>query len=105
MGKKSTHIPIGLLFSVLIFLELLVVVGGWKYKENLMTSSTLNMDKKFLTLMKLDHNVYRLRFILSNISNNILLSMIGAIILIYRKEKTLKGKVILIKFREKVICC
>ena len=43
MGKKSTY-SIGLLFSVLIFLELLVVVGGWKY-ENLFKFN-INMDKK-----------------------------------------------------------
>ena len=29
--QKSTHIPTGLIVSVAI-LELLVVVGGWKYK-------------------------------------------------------------------------
>ena len=39
IGKKSTHIPIGLIVSVLILLELLVVVGGWKYKEDVMSSS------------------------------------------------------------------
>ena len=39
--KKSTHIPTGLIVSVLILLELLVVVGGWKYKEDVMSSSTL----------------------------------------------------------------
>ena len=37
---KSTHIPTGLIVS-LNFLELLVVVGGWKYKDDLMSSSTL----------------------------------------------------------------
>ena len=41
IGKKSTHIPTGLIVSVLILLELLVVVGGWKLKEDVMTSSTL----------------------------------------------------------------
>ena len=41
IGKKSTHIPTGLIVSVLILLELLVVVGGWKYKEDVMSSSTL----------------------------------------------------------------
>ena len=29
VGKKATHIPSGLLVSILIFLELLVVLGGW----------------------------------------------------------------------------
>ena len=41
IGRKSTHIPTGLIVSLLIFLELLVVVGGWKYKDDLMSSSTL----------------------------------------------------------------
>ena len=101
--KKSTHIPIGLLFSVLIFLELLVVVGGWKYKENLMTSSTLNMDKKISNTHEIGSVMYTDYVLYFQISGIILLlSMIGAIILTYRKkEKTLKGKVILIKFREK----
>ena len=45
IGKKSTHIPTGLIVSVLILLELLVVVGGWKYKDNVMSSSTLLLSE------------------------------------------------------------
>ena len=45
IGKKSTHLPTGLIVSILIFLELLVVVGGWKYKDDLMSSSTLDLSK------------------------------------------------------------
>ena len=41
IGKQSNHLPTGLIVSTLIFLELLVVVGGWKYKEDVMSSSTL----------------------------------------------------------------
>ena len=44
IGKKSTHIPTGLIVSVLIFLELLVVVGGWKYKDNFMSTETLTLS-------------------------------------------------------------
>ena len=91
MGKKSTHIPIGLLFSVLIFLELLVVVGGWKYKENLMTSSTLNMDKKISNTHEIGSVMYTDYVLYFQISGIILLlSMIGAIILTYRKREGLK---------------
>ena len=32
--SKSTHIPIGLIVSIIILAEVLVVVGGWKYKTN-----------------------------------------------------------------------
>ena len=35
---RITHIPTGLIVSVLIFLELLVVVGGWKQKDNVITA-------------------------------------------------------------------
>mgnify|MGYP001168219058 FL=1 len=91
MGKKSTHIPVGLLFSVLIFLELLVVVGGWKYKENLMTSSTLNMDKKISNTHEIGSVMYTDYVLYFQISGVILLlSMIGAIILTYRKRENIK---------------
>ena len=58
IGKKSTHIPTGLIVSVLIFLELLGVVGGWKQKDNLMTSSTLEISNisNFKNLLKNDPN-------------------------------------------------
>tara|TARA_B100000282_G_scaffold223620_1_gene166616 strand:- start:39 stop:527 length:489 start_codon:yes stop_codon:yes gene_type:complete len=91
MGKKSTHIPVGLLFSVLIFLELLVVVGGWKYKENLMTSSTLNMDKTLSNTHEIGSVMYTDYVLYFQISGVILLlSMIGAIILTYRKRENIK---------------
>ena len=31
-SSSSRHIPIGLLISLIIFLELVIVIGGWKYK-------------------------------------------------------------------------
>ena len=36
--SDNTHIPIGLLISVVIFFELVIVVGGWKHKPNLSSS-------------------------------------------------------------------
>ena len=36
--KNSNHIPIGLLISALIFFELIIVAGGWKYKPELLGS-------------------------------------------------------------------
>ena len=30
----STHIPIGLIVSAIIFFELIIVIGGWKYKPD-----------------------------------------------------------------------
>ena len=86
IGKKSTHIPTGLIVSVLILLELLVVVGGWKYKENVMSSSTLVMSKISNThqLGLVMYTDYILYFQLAGVV--LLLAMIGAILLTFRKR-------------------
>ena len=90
IGKKSTHIPTGLIVSVLIFLELLVVVGGWKYKDNLMTSSTLDISNISNThqLGLVMYTDYILYFQLAGVI--LLLSMIGAILLTFRQRKGVK---------------
>ncbi len=90
IGKKSTHIPSGLIVSVLIFLELLVVVGGWKYKENLMSSSSLSVSNISNThqLGLVMYTDYILYFQLAGII--LLLSMIGAILLTFRERPGVK---------------
>ena len=86
IGKKSTHIPTGLIVSVLILLELLVVVGGWKYKENVMSSSTLILSNISNThqLGLVMYTDYILYFQLAGIV--LLLAMIGAILLTFRER-------------------
>ena len=42
--RKSNHIPVGLVISLVILLELIVVVGGWKYKSSFLETRTLNLD-------------------------------------------------------------
>ena len=90
IGKKSNHLPTGLIVSVLILLELLVVVGGWKYKENLMSSSTLILSDVSNThqLGLVMYTDYILYFQLAGII--LLLSMIGAILLTFRKRVGVK---------------
>jgi len=90
IGRKSTHIPTGLIVSVLIFLELLVVVGGWKYKDNLMSSSTLSISNVSNThqLGLVMYTDYILYFQLAGII--LLLSMIGAILLTFRDRSGVK---------------
>ena len=91
IGRKSTHIPSGLIVAVIIFLELLVIVGGWKYKPNVMNSSNLIINQE-TTNTHLIGNVMYTDFIhLFQISGIILLlAMIGAIVLTYRKREGLK---------------
>ena len=91
VGQKSTHIPSGLIVSVLILLELLVVVGGWKSKENIMSSSNLVINTAVTNTHSIGSVLYTdyiLYFQLSGVI--LLLSMVGAIILTYRKRENVK---------------
>ena len=91
VGQKSTHIPSGLIVSVLIFLELLVVVGGWKYKENIMSSSNLVIDTTVTNTHSIGYVLYTDYIHIFQLSGMILLvAMIGAIVLTYRKRSGVK---------------
>jgi NADH-quinone oxidoreductase subunit J len=91
VGQKSTHIPSGLIVSILIFCELLVVIGGWKYKKNVITSSYLLIDEKISNTHQIGNVMYTDYILYFQISGIILLlSMIGAILLTYRKRDGVK---------------
>ena len=80
-----------MIVSVLILLELLVVVGGWKYKENIMSSSNLVIDSSITNTHSIGSVMYTdyiLYFQLSGII--LLLAMIGAILLTFRQRKGVK---------------
>ena len=85
-GKETKHIHSGLIVGNLVLLELLVVVGGWKYKDDLMSSSTLILSNTSNThqLGLVMYTDYVLYFQLAGII--LLLSMIGAILLTFRKR-------------------
>ncbi len=90
IGQKTTHLPTGLIVSLLILLELLVVVGGWKYKEDFMSSSTLVLSEVSNThqLGLVMYTDYILFFQIAGII--LLLSMIGAILLTFRERTGVK---------------
>jgi NADH-quinone oxidoreductase subunit J len=91
VGQKSTHIPSGLIVSILIFCELLVVIGGWKYKKNVVTSSDLLIDEQISNTHQIGSVMYTDYILYFQISGIILLlSMIGAILLTYRKRDGVK---------------
>ena len=89
-GKETKHIHSGLIVGNLILLELLVVVGGWKYKQDVMTSSTIILSDISNThqLGLVMYTDYVLYFQLAGII--LLLSMIGAILLTFRKRVGVK---------------
>ena len=91
IGKKSTHIPSGLIVGILIFLELLVVIGGWKYKDNVMSSNSLVVNEKISNTHQIGSVMYTDYILYFQISGIILLlAMIGAILLTYRKREGVK---------------
>ena len=91
-GKIFTsHIPFGSLISIIIFLELIIVIGGWKYKPNLIEASSIQIDKNFTNTHALGNVIYTDYIHLFQLAGLILLvAMIGAIVLTYRKREGVK---------------
>jgi len=89
--KKSTHIPVGLIVSIIILLEVLVVIGGWKYKSNFISTESIVVDPNFSNTHQLGSVLYTDYIYFFQIAGIILLlSMIGAIVLTYRKREGVK---------------
>ena len=89
--KKSTHIPVGLIVSIIILLEILVVIGGWKYKANFINTNSIAIDSNLSNTHQLGSVLYTDYIYLFQIAGIILLlSMIGAIVLTYRKREGVK---------------
>ena len=88
---SSRHIPIGLLISVIIFFELIIVIGGWKYKTNLFNSAKLSLENGVSNTHSLGQVLYTDYIHVFQISGMILLiAMIGAIVLTFRQREGVK---------------
>jgi len=89
--SDNTHIPIGLLISVVIFFELVIVVGGWKYKPDLLLSVSVEINQDITNTHSIGNILYTDYIHLFQLSGMILLvAMIGAIVLTYRKRSGIK---------------
>jgi len=85
------NISIGSIVGVIIFLELLVVVGGWKYKGTFVPLSTINLNLDISNTHALGNVLYTDYIHLFQISGMILLvAMIGAITLTFSKRENIK---------------
>jgi len=85
------NISVGSIVGVIIFLELLVVVGGWKYKGTFFPLSTINLDLDISNTHALGNILYTDYIHLYQISGMILLvAMIGAITLTFSKKDNIK---------------
>ena len=85
------NISVGSIIGVIIFLELLVVIGGWKYKGTFVPLSAINLNLDISNTHALGNILYTDYIHLFQISGMILLvAMIGAITLTFSKRENIK---------------
>ena len=88
---SSRHIPIGLIVSALIFFELIIVIGGWKYKPDVFISNNSTISSEISNTHSLGQVLYTDYIHIFQISGMILLiAMIGAIVLTFRQREGVK---------------
>ncbi len=85
------NISVGTIVAIIIFLELLVVVAGWKYKSVFVPLSEVNLNPGLTNTHELGNVLYTEYVHLFLVSGMILLiSMIGAITLTFKKRENIK---------------
>ena len=89
--KQTGHIPVGLIIGTVILLELIVIVGGWRYRDSFSETEFLSFNSEFTNTHMIGNVMYTDFIHLFQISGIILLlAMIGAIVLTYRKREGVK---------------
>ena len=89
--ENFSHIPVGLIISLIIFFELIIVLGGWKFKPDLVTSVSLLVDQNVTNTHSIGSVLYTDYIHVFQLSGMILLvAMIGAIVLTFRHRPGLK---------------
>ena len=89
--ESSGHIPVGLIISVIIFFELIIVIGGWKYKPDLFDINNSLNNFSISNTHSLGQVLYTDYIHVFQLSGMILLvAMIGAIVLTFRKRSGVK---------------
>jgi len=85
------YISVGSIVGAIIFLELLVVIGGWKYKGTFIPLSDININVDLSNTHVLGNILYTDYIHLFQIAGMILLvAMIGAITLTFSKRENIK---------------
>ena len=87
----SKHIPVGLIISTLIFFEIIIVIGGWKYKPEIFDINNSLASTSVSNTHSLGQILYTDYIHVFQISGMILLvAMVGAIVLTFRQRSGLK---------------
>ena len=86
-----SHMPVGLIIGLAIFFELIIVIGGWKYKPDLLSINSIDFDKNITNTHSIGNILYTDYIHLFQLSGMILLvAMIGAIVLTFTKRTGIK---------------
>ena len=87
----SKHIPVGLIISTLIFFEIIIVIGGWKYKpeifdiNNSLANTSVSNTHSLGQILYTDYiHGFQIRGMI------LLVAMIGAIVLTFRERSGVK---------------
>ena len=89
--STSKHIPVGLIISTLIFFEIIIVIGGWKYKPEIFDVNNSLANTSVSNTHSLGQILYTDYIHVFQISGMILLvAMIGAIVLTFRQRSGVK---------------
>ena len=89
--ESSSHIPVGLIISTIIFFELIIVISGWKYKPDLFDLNNSVNNFSVSNTHSLGQVLYTDYIHVFQLSGMILLvAMIGAIVLTFRKRTGVK---------------
>ena len=88
---SSKHIPVGLIISTLIFFEIIIVIGGWKYKPEIFDINNSLANTSVSNTHSLGQILYTDYIHVFQISGMILLvAMVGAIVLTFRQRSGVK---------------
>ena len=89
--QSSRHIPVGFIISMLIFFEIIIVIGGWKYKPESFDINNSIAQKTISNTHSLGQILYTDYIHVFQISGmTLLVAMVGAIVLTFRQRSGVK---------------
>jgi NADH-quinone oxidoreductase subunit J len=90
------YLPFGFFIGSVVLLELIIVIGAWKYKPDFITTSKISYDKNITNTEQIGQLLYTDYFLPFQLSGLILLvAMIGAILLTYNRRSNMKRQLVL----------
>jgi NADH-quinone oxidoreductase subunit J len=90
-GGFLKYLPFGSLIAIVLLIELVIMIGTWKYKDNFVQTSKILINKNLSNTEAIGNVIYTDYIQYFQLSGMILLvAMIGAILLTFRRKENLK---------------